>query len=526
MLLCVAAQSNGQSELLQWVVPTLGQPTTYKEQLHVEPDGTFFLTGAYFSGNPERCYIGDTSLVTSGNWNVFTAKYHNDGQLDWAACSATAGIGSGPMGAGLTATGTGDVVVCGHSYYSTAFGPYAYTAPSNKAYGFVVRYDSTGNPLWATFPRGNGSVWIYDVDRGPNGDFYVLGTCDTSIVFGQQEFHFEDEYYYHEFLARINADGDVVWLIGGNSDGNPSMHVAANGDVILAGSFNWLVRWGGLSAECNGSFVDDYIVRIDPNGEMLWLSTFGGISSDYDLHIAFDDFDNTYFLVDLSTSLQFNGGSLPDSPGGDASIVKINGFGELDTIVHLGIPTAGYYPEHMIWDPSGTLSVCGEPDANDDDWYCVQLNSFTMEEVGTRYFPSHPVPMWADADEQGNLYTFGWAYGPFQICDTSFINPNQVNGSGFLDKFAWYDPATVGLEQTVNEVPMPYPNPTSGRISIPDAGFDHVRILTLRGTDAMPAWAVSGGIELDLGALAQGSYIALLSGPRGEIRYRLVKLDP
>jgi len=149
-----------------------------------------YVTGTF----GDTATVGNDTLISVGSGNMLIVKYDPQGNILWAK-SAT---GSGnDIGTGLSIDASGDIYVTG--YYSSptiAFGKDTLTNFSSNDSNsiFIVKYDSSGNIIWATSPKGyfsdanylgRNNSGVANVSVDTKGDVYVAGQFSSpTIIFG------------------------------------------------------------------------------------------------------------------------------------------------------------------------------------------------------------------------------------------------------------------------------------------------------------------------------------------------------
>ena len=164
----------------------------------------------------------------------------------------------------------------GSDYFSavrpTADGGYV-AAGSTDSFGpggsraWVVKLDASGNVTWqkiygstentAPLPGDVAS----DVQPTPDGGFVVAGVALLTL---------SPRIDLDAWVLKLNADGEVVWqkTYGGtNSDGAYSVIPTRDGYIVLG----YTSSFG--DAALNG---DAWLLKLDPNGNIVWQKTFGG----------------------------------------------------------------------------------------------------------------------------------------------------------------------------------------------------------------------------------------------------------
>jgi len=132
---------------------------------------------------------------------------------------------------------------------------------SGNVNGYVAKIDDEGNLLWQTF-LGGGSV---------NKLFSGIATSDGFAVFGLTQLN--DNTQSAGWVVKLNGDGNVVW---NETYGQPnetalrSGVLAQDGDYVIAG-------YTDLPSPNNYDF---YLIKIHPDGSLVWNKTYGGIQSE------------------------------------------------------------------------------------------------------------------------------------------------------------------------------------------------------------------------------------------------------
>jgi hypothetical protein len=119
-----------------------------------------------------------------------------------------------------------------------------------------------GDTLWTRFYGTSDGEIAYAIKEIPTGGYYITG-CTNSFGNGFIDF----------YLVKINADGDLVWEnhYGGYDDDYAlSAALTRDGGIIMAG---WTKSFGAGG-------TDIYVVRTDPDGNIVFQQTYGGSRDD------------------------------------------------------------------------------------------------------------------------------------------------------------------------------------------------------------------------------------------------------
>lgn len=135
---------------------------------------------------------------------------------------------------------------------------------------------TSGYALWSRRFGGVGSNMGVSIAATSDGGMYVLGqfyeTMDTGLATTHQSAGLEDV-----FLMKLDKDGDPLWIrsFGGKShDYADHVAVDAAGDVFITGSFMEKIDFGGKTHRCRGVH-DVFVAKLDRDGNYLWSKTYG-----------------------------------------------------------------------------------------------------------------------------------------------------------------------------------------------------------------------------------------------------------
>jgi hypothetical protein len=199
---------------------------------------------------------------------------------------------------------------------------------------FVVKYDSSGNAVWA---RGSASPTdsyatqgtFVTVDTG--GNVYVTGTFASSVVDfgGGITLTKPSNTYRHFFVVKYDSGGNPVWAKGPAEDASNeaypySIAVDSGGNVFFSGMFGSSdVNFGGniklhnTSWETGHHYGDYFVARYDSSGNPTWA---GGLaetatSSDHGNSVVIDSRGGVYVTGTFySPDINFGGNAKLTNP--------------------------------------------------------------------------------------------------------------------------------------------------------------------------------------------------------------------
>lgn len=147
------------------------------------------------------------------------------------------------------------------------------------------------------------------------------------------------------------------YLGGENLEGATAVAIDAETNIVVVGytySPNWLCE-GLCEAACTNAFV----VKLNPEGELLWSTLLGGTNVDYGNGIGVDTNGNVFACGFTKSSGWVQGGYKTNYQGGyDAFVVKLNSNGVHRWSSYLG-GTNGDGAYALAVDKTGSVFVAG-----------------------------------------------------------------------------------------------------------------------------------------------------------------------
>ena len=358
-------------------------------------NGNFYLTG-FINILPDSVDFGGIFMTKDG---LFLAKFDPNGNPIWLL------NGGNGYGNSVSVDVNNNVYVAGGYYDTLKFGTHII---GNNYSGlpdiFVVKIDSSGNPLWLESAGGTDSSdntdEATDVTSDLNGNVYISGSCASggAIAFGSLSS------YSGGFLAKYDSLGNALW-VKPRPDSEPyRITVDASGNIYGGGSFvTTPMTYGAISLinhDGSGSTSDGLIIKYDPLGNVMWAKNVGGNLDDEIKSIKVDANNNIYLTGYFNSPLFYTTGSstLTNTSSGSADvfIIKCDSLGNFIWGTSIGgasddwgtgiaidqngfLNVAGYFESPSIGFGMDTLTNTGTPGTK--DFFITKLSSSFVSDV-------------------------------------------------------------------------------------------------------------------------------------------------
>ena len=322
---------------------------------------------------------------------------------------------------------------------------------------------------------GNAEVKDIKVDSSGNsvltGNFY--GTVDfdpSASTYSLTAFGARDI-----FVCKLDPNGNFLWaksftnrnnqLYTANSIGN-SIELTTNNDVIVTGYFRDTVDFDpgvGVYELIADSLTDMFVLKLDANGNFLWVKTIGGNDNDQGTAIKSDQQGNVYVTGEFRSVVDFDPGSGQHllysnfANGGyyytDVFILKLDGSGNFLWANNIGGNSSVanvfassmdldaaqniYFTGHMLglvdFDPGPATQILGTPGL-DNIYVCKLTNSGNL--AWAKAISASGSNDIAVNRKNGNVYVTGDFTGTVDFDPGSGYVP-YTSAPGFKNIFIW-----------------------------------------------------------------------------------------
>ncbi len=170
--------------------------------------------------------------------------------------------------------------------------------------GFVARYDTLENVIWAFKIGGPSMDEVRSVTIDPNGDIFITGKIDPGLsnFAGTASLTADSTILNADntdcFIAKYNRAGELLWLsssIGSDTDVSGKAISANHSAVFIAGEFSGNLTLGAQTFPVTARNVDLFLAKLDLDGNIQWIVGGGSLTLDNINDLEADD-DEVYFI--------------------------------------------------------------------------------------------------------------------------------------------------------------------------------------------------------------------------------------
>jgi hypothetical protein len=456
ILTIIYISANAQAPDWAWAKGAGGAGDDYNSSVATDASGNVYITGRYSSPSITFGTITLTNADITGNTNdIFIVKYDATGNVLWAK---GAGGTSNDRGFSITTDYSSNVYVTG-CYFSSSIAFETITLSNAGSQDiFIVKYDASGNLLWAKGEGTAGNDYSESITSDTSGNLYITGYYNyNSINFGVTTL--SNSGAYDIFIVKYDASGNVLWAKGAGGtefDEGLSIVTDASSNVYITGFYySPSITFGTITltnADITGNSTDIFIVKYDASGNLLWAKGAGGTEFDQSNSIITDVSGNLYVTGFYnSPSITFGSTILNNANAanlGDIFIVKYDALGNVLWANRLG-GTGDDRGYNINTDASGNLNVTGYYNSNSINFGVATLSNSGGYDIFIVKYDASGTILWAKGagstgddysrsaitDASGNVFVSGYYTSPFITFSTiSLTNANAGSGDAFIVK--------------------------------------------------------------------------------------------
>jgi hypothetical protein len=500
-----------------------------------DSSGNVYLAG--ITSSPGAISFGGFQSIYNGSNDAFLVKFDANGNRIWATYYGGAGDDFAYC---VTTDASGNIYMAGSTINTSgiASGGFQDTYGGGSADAFLVKFDPSGNRLWATYYGGAGNDQGYTVVTDASENVYVMGITYSSDMAsgGFQNVLSNNNGSNDVFLVKFDAAGNRLWATYyGGSDEDYGLYIATDPseNVYLVGNTfsSNLISSGGFQNTYKGS-GDAFLVKFNAAGNRLWATYYGGTGYDWGYGIATDASGNVFMGGTTNSASQIASGGfsniLNGSGGGtayDGFLVKFNSAGNRIWATYYG-GAADDFAYNVDTDGDSNVYLSGTTVSNSNiasggflntttagsvDAFMVKFDAAGNRTCATYYGgPDYDYGYSLNADNSGNIFLAGNTPSISKIASGGFQNSY---GGGTFDAFLvkFTSCLSTPISERENSFPFKiYPNPSNGIFQL--VGTDMadnenvVEIYNIIGEKIMGSIIKNDWLTINLSDQAPGIY--------------------
>lgn len=512
-----------------WMFATQSVPDTqfgsyaYPMATICDPQGNVYMN--CISTHPGITFGNQTFNGSNGVGRNFLISFNNAGTIQWIkATDATDLINT----IAIASDAAGNIYSAGE--FTIGYNDEGYIFDNDQAAlnTFISKRDNNGNIQWVKHISVEGNpentdeyinriIRPYDIVTDVSGNVFICGQMrGTNGVFGNITVPILGE--VDTFVAKYDSNGNVLWVktvVEHGYQGQRRLVCDSAGNVYMAGShsgdftiaFDETVLGGGTSLT--------YVVKYSPEGDMLWLQSHGGSTTEdiFCYNIAIDANDNIYtagylnytsinfgdVVLNTGNSTQYHGFATKYNSNGVALWAKSSGANDAVKDIQTGNDGSVYLLGNF-WSPQivfGNTTLVNEGTANG---YIVKMdadgNYLWAEQIGGS---GHSESYLAVDNSNNSIYVSGnYNNARFGSQTYTATTPGEL----FLAK---YNPTSLGIPDFNITQQRLYPNPAMDRLTI--TGIQDAPFSIIDMTGRLVAQGQMSTNFINVSALPPGMYL-------------------
>jgi hypothetical protein len=523
-----------QSSDWLWLKSAGGDGDDWGISTAVDAKGNCFILGIFSSPS---ITFGRNTLINKSNYqdeyDIFLVKYDPNGNVLWAK---SAGGSNRDIGNSIAIDADGNCFITGtFESPSILFSPRMLIKWGAYSNAFIVKYDPDGNVLWAKAPGNPSDNYGESVTTDANGNCFVTGIFENSSVAFDSD-TLKNTGSNNIYFVKYDPNGNVIWTksIGGEFDSySHSIATDINGNCFITGTFDGsFITFDSRTSVSGSGNSDIFIAKYDPNGNVLWAKSAGGIGFDASYSVATDVNGNCFVTGSFySTSITFDFFKLSNKGGSNIFLVKYNPNGNVLWAKSVG-ESGNNYSYSAAVDINGNCFITGYFDGPS-----ITFGSYTITNIGgediflAKYDPKGNVLLAKFAtncllndcgnsvatDANGNCYITGYFKSPFIAFGSHTVTNSTFNatyGDVFLAKLNNVTNSVDEKSFLFDNITV-YPNPNSGVFTLnfttQQTGKAEINILDILGkivySEKYFTFQNENIKEINVGKITSGAYI-------------------
>jgi hypothetical protein len=276
--------------------------------ISIDQQNNTYVTGYTGSSNFPTT-VGVVQTIKQGLYDAFITKLDTSGNGLWSTFYGGTGdeygykivIDSDGFPYLVGYTNGNDLLVSSSGVFQSS---------SNGSYdSFILKLDSNGNFIWATYFGGSGGEFALTADIDNSDNIIIGGFTSSSDMPIINAFQNTIGGALDGFVAKFDSTGNLIWSTycgGSNTEDVHTLKTDNQNNIIISGETYSSDFPTDVSAyqNFNNGNLDVFLAKYDSLGNQIFATYFGGLNNEDSRSIATDDLTNIY-LVGYTESLDF-----------------------------------------------------------------------------------------------------------------------------------------------------------------------------------------------------------------------------
>ncbi len=289
--------------------------------IEVDHQGNLILGGNFTS---DTLVFPNDTLFRDSNADIFLAKFKKNGQHLWSI--HIEGDGDERLES-IQVDDQGNIFLAGYFTGNSLVIQNLLIIGSNNLNLFFAKLDPNGNVIWLNGSQGNSRNIAVALFPDNESNLLLLGR------FQNDDLVLNNDTVAHKgsvdvFIAKYDSLGQLLWVEGISGDGSEipsSCGIDTFNNIYVSGYFNSdTLSYVDKQIVTHGQY-DLFMVKLDKNGQSIWMNGFGGPGNDFSTDIAVGHYNELYVTGYFnSDTLKFEDVEVYNSGEIDFVLVKFN----------------------------------------------------------------------------------------------------------------------------------------------------------------------------------------------------------
>ena len=186
---------------------------------------------------------------------------------------------------------------------------------------WVIKLNANGLKQWSNYYGGTFTDTAYNAIQTEDNGYIIVGSSDSADVDVSN-----NHGGYDFWVIKISNTGELIWeksFGGSETDEARAISQTTDGNYLIVGD----TRSNDFDVTKNNGAADLWVIKITPEGTLLWEKILGGTSFDVGRSVSKTE-DNGFLISGSSRSTD---GNLTNNNGqNDAWVLKINSSGAFE----------------------------------------------------------------------------------------------------------------------------------------------------------------------------------------------------